>query len=249
MDVFDSLIDQVRELSHDPSFTFGSLDAADIGFAFGPHTGRGVVLQKDTALELGAGGHSCGMILPTSDTSRAHDGRISVYGACAKSLMESAEGGEPAQAPFGQVIIAAGADLSVADLSTLEDCLYTKDYVNGYFVRSSEGRIHSRVSRRLSEAGFEFDGLGSALIRMVKEARPSVEAVEVIFATETGEAFDRLSTLRGEWLSLTHDTRKGVWLEKGLDIDCPAGGHCGQCADRDLCNNVREIAKIRRKGR
>lgn len=163
-------------------------------------------------------------------------------------MISAWEGQTPSQASVGQVILVAGSDIDVADLSTLEDCLYTKDYIDGYFVRSSEGRVHSRIAQRLVDAGFGFAELGSVLSIMVKEACPSVESVELVFVSEAGELLDELKAIRPEWLSRMHDARKDLWLEKGLDIDCPAGGHCGQCADKNLCDSVRKIARIRKKG-
>ena len=248
MEKFDDLIDRISGFPEGSAARFDALAADAMAFSFGPHAGRGVVLQRSAALELGADGRSCGMILPTGDSGRVVDGRVSVYGPDADELISAGGGQEPSQAPLGQVILVAGPSIEAADLSAFEDCLYTKDYIEGYFVRSSEGRIHSRIARKLADAGFGFRGLGSILTIMVKEACPSAESVEVVFVTEPGELLDELMAMRSDWLSRMHDARKDLWLEKGLDIDCPAGGHCGQCADKDLCDSVRKIARMRRKG-
>ena len=247
MEGFDDLIDRVSSFPDACAASLEALDAGSMAFSFGPHAGRGVVLQRSAALELGADGRSSTMILPASDAARVLDGRISLYGADVGELILAWEGQAPSQAPFCQVIIVAGEGISAADLPALEDCLYTKDYIDGYFVRSSEGRIHSRIARRLAEAGFGFRELGSVLRLMVKEACPFVEGVEIVFVSEAGGLLDELGAMRADWLSRMHDARKGLWLEKGVDIDCPAGGHCGQCADKDLCDKVREIARMRRK--
>ena len=247
MHAFDSLIERLNNLPGNPSQVFQAVDASDIPFEFGPHTGRGVVLQRDTALELGNDGLSYGMVLATSAVGRVADGRIRIYGKDAQELLDG-EAPRPVQAPFGQIIIAAGSGIASETFPDLEDCQHVKDYVKGYFVRSSAGQIHSRVSSKLAEAGFGFKELGSLLIRMVKEACPDAERVEVIFVTEAGEAFESLKSAKKDWLDLAHDVRKGLWLEKGIDIDCPAGGHCGQCADKELCNNVRKIARMRKEG-
>ena len=248
MEKFDDLIDRISDFPEGPAMRRSALDVDSLSFLFGPHAGRGVVLQRSAALELGADGHSCAMLLPTSDTSRVVDGRISVYGADVEKLISTWVGQAPSQAPIGQVILVAGSDIGPADLSVLEDCLYTKDYIDGYFGRSSEGRVHSRIAQRLADAGFGFTELGSILSVMVKGACPSVESVELVFVSESGELLDELTAIRPEWLSRMHDARKDLWLEKGLDIDCPAGGHCGQCADKNLCDSVRKIARIRKKG-
>jgi len=248
MEGHGSLVERVCAIADSATASYEALAPEEIGFRFGAHAGRGVVLQRDTALELGANNLSSGMIIPTTCLNRVVDGHVAVCGKEIDELIACREADESLQVPFGMAILVAGSDVSSADFSTLEDCLYAKDYVDGYFARSSEGRIYSRVSRRLADAGFSLRGLGSALVLMVKEACPAAERVEVVFVTEAGEAFDEFVALRSEWLSFAHDTRKGVWLEKGLDIDCPAGGHCGQCADRDLCNSVRKIANMRKRG-
>lgn len=254
-------------------FSFPPINSAPI--SIGPHAGKGIVLRTNTAVELGGTSEgSCALILPTCDETLVHDKRVTLIGPDIPALCQGNLAGKnsastaattanaaaqnqaaptPSSAtttiPFAQIILVAGRNLTDEDFFSLEQCQHIKDYIDGYLVRSSTGQVHSRVSYQLAEAGFTLPLLASALADMTRKACSAVSNVEVIFVTSSGELLKRLMPLRSAWIATSHDIRKARWMEKGIDIDCPAGGHCGSCSDKDTCDRVRAIARMRKEGR
>lgn len=206
----------------------------------GSHANRRVVLRRDTAIELGgAGAGSYAFTLVTSDVSLVRDGRIALLGPDMDDL--------PADEPvlFAQVILVAGRDLDDEDVRLAESCQQTKDYIEGYQVRSMPGQVWSRVSRDLMDRGFCFGALGAALARLVRETVPEAQKVEVLFAAgRNGEASCFEGPCR-DALGRSRAVRKDVWMRKGVDIDCPLGGHCGSCGLKSTCTEVRRMKAMK----
>ncbi len=257
MHSFDELILQTRDVLHARDACGSAFSTAEhtlpippldeLPIPVGPHVGRGIVLRANTAVELGGTTNdSCALVLATSDTSLVRDGYVSLFGPDIAQLRSSDSAETAVHTPFAQIIFVAGENLAPDDFSALEQCQRAKDYIDGYLVRSFTGQVHSRVSRQLADRGFTFAMLASALSHIVKQACPAAQRVEVAFATEP-DRVQRCIPVRDAWIASSHDLRKARWLEKGIDIDCPAGGHCGSCADKATCDRVRAIARMRKE--
>jgi len=238
---FDGLIGQVRAAlpAGAREQACASLDSLPV--AVGEHAGRGVVLKSRCAAELGGACGSTAMVLSTASAGLVHDGRVTVAGP---DICELPAGSE---VPFAQVILVAGGELTGPCHQVLEECQAVKDWVEGYFVRCAPGDILTRVSTASHAAGFGFAHLGAALVELVKQTSPLVEAVEVVFVTSSREDVERLGAIERASREISHDLRHEAWMEKGVDIDCARGGHCGKCSDRDVCTQVRKIERMRKR--
>ena len=253
---FDGLIGQLREIvgslgagagvpSADVPRELAMPDAATLPFAHGPHAGRGIVLKSRAAVELGGAQGSCLLVLSTSDTSLVHDGRVTLAGPDISEMTTASEATTVTEAPFAQVILVAGAQMTGDCHGVSEDCANVKDYIDGYFLRTGAGEITARVSNDLAAAGFSLAHLGGALRELVLAEVERAEAVEVVFVTSSREDVSEVAVLRAEAAEVSHDLRKAAWAEKGVDIDCPSGGHCGACADKEVCDRIRDIERLR----
>lgn len=243
---FDELIAQTRALV-EPTALFDMYegegrDGRALPMSVGAHANKGIILRADTAVELGGGTEgSCAFVISTNDVGLLHDGRVSLQGPDIPFLPV----GEAS--PFAQVILVAGSELTPEDHRALEECQYVKDYIDGYLVRSTSGRLWSRVSHSLHGKGFDFGMLACALDGLVRGTCPRVERTEFLFVTSSKADVEALGALRDPWMQASHELKKELWLERGVDIDCPAGGHCGRCADKELCDRVRSIARERKR--
>lgn len=238
---FDGLVTAVCETMATGSRGVKAPPLASAPFSTGPHAGRGIVLKSRCAVELGGiAGASRTMVLATADTRLVADGLVTIAGSDLHNL-EGADG-----VPFVQVIVAAGRTLTGADHQVVEQCQSVKDYIDGYFVRVAPDQLLARVGRPLFDAGFSLPYLGSALIELARAAHPGVEAAEVFFAVGSDPHVEALCALGAQQERIAHDLRRDTWLEKGLDIDCPNGGHCGACGDKEVCDQVRRIQNMRR---
>ena len=169
-----------------------------------------------------------------------HDGCVTIVGPDIPELAQDCVH------PFAQVILVAGAGLTGEDHQGIEDCQDAKDWIDGYLVRGGAGELWTRISRDLFARGLSFAQLGSALGALIKERQPKVCCVEIVFITSSKADVEQLCALRNAWKDASHGLRHDTWMGKGLDIDCPSGGHCGSCGDKEICDQVRKIQRMRR---
>jgi hypothetical protein len=196
----------------------------------GAGAASGIILRGDTFAELGnpAAG-SCGFLLWTDDASLLEDGRVTLVGP---GIQESPD----ASLPFGQVLLVAGKELGNTEHETLEQSQYVSDKIEGYMIRSTPGRMWSRVSRDAAGKGFDFDTLGKALIALFRSEIPKIEDVQ------------KLDRIAEQVRKISKEIVRGVWLDRGYDIlECSQGVDCGSCSDKDTCDDIREVVKIRKK--
>lgn len=214
--------------------------SAPLSFKVGPGASSGLVMKSDTFLELGSPTvGSCAFALYTEQVSLIQDGRVRLIGP---DIQESPS----AILPFGQIILAGGEALVEADFQDLVESQYVGDQIEGFMVKSTPGRIWSRVSNDVAQKGFSFESLGMALMRLIKAQIPNVSAVEILFITTTKADLQPLNSIETAVSKIAHAIKERRWKERGIDIsDCAFGGHCGSCADKSVCDEVKKLAHTR----
>jgi CO dehydrogenase/acetyl-CoA synthase beta subunit len=208
----------------------------------GSGAGSGIVLRGDTFAELGSPeAGSCAFPLWTSNTSLIRDCRITLIGP---DILES----QGASLPFGQIIIAAGEKLSDKQHSALDEGQYVSDQIEGYMVKSTPGRMWTRISSKAAEKGFGFEALGKALMGIYRSCVPEVERIEVIFITSSKEDVRQLEEIAAQVRKIGKDIVRENWLARGYDIlECTFGWDCGSCPDKSVCDDIKEVIKVRKK--
>ena len=245
MTLFDAHIEQttryVRQM-RDGGRQVRQMRAGGLLFKVGAGAGPGLVLRSEAFLELGSPtAGSCAFALLTGDATLAHDGRITLIGP---DITEC----EPAATlPFGQVIVAGGADLTEAHYAALVETQHVGDRIEGFMVKSAPGRVWGRVSTEVAVKGFDFAFLGAALRKLVMAQVPEATAVEVLFVTSGKADLEPLAEIGAAVGAIAHDLKEERWKERGIDIsDCAFGGHCGSCPDKAVCNEVKKLAHARK---
>jgi CO dehydrogenase/acetyl-CoA synthase beta subunit len=177
----------------------------------------------------------------TTDSSLVHDGRVTLVGP------DVGEAGTKTL-PLGQVLIVGGKALGKEDQTVLEQKQHISNLVEGYMVKSSPGRVWSRVSRGAAEKGFDFEMLGKALIAIFKTELPKIESVEVLFVTSGKEEMQQLEKIAGQVRVLGKAFRRDAWRAKGYDlVDCTMGTDCSSCDEKPTCDDIRDVVKIRKR--
>ena len=239
---FDDLIREVQDLA--ASASARSVAVAEIDDAccsYGEGAGSGAIMRRDIGVELGgSNGATCAMVLTTSDEDLVRDGRVSVIGPDFDEVEEGAV------LPFAQMVLIGGSSLKGADVQVLEEIQKVRNWVRGYQVRTTTNEIAARVSKELKEAGFTLGHLGKALAALARSAHPEAAKVEVVFVTASNDEVKALRPLANRWVDHSREIRRCAMAEIGIDIDCPSGGHCGKCKDKDTCDQVRRIQAMRR---
>ena len=208
----------------------------------GPGASSGVILRGDTFVELGSpDAGSCAFLLWTDNPSLIRDGRITLIGP---DIQET----PGASLPFGQVLMVGGEDLGKEEHSALEQSQYISDQVEGYMIRSTPGRMWSRVGKDAAAKGFDFCTLGKALMAIFKSDVPKVQAMEVIFVTSSKEDVQCLDDIAQQVRKIDKDIVRETWLARGYDVlECTLGWDCDSCADKPVCDEIREVITVRKK--
>jgi hypothetical protein len=87
-----------------------------------------------------------------------------------------------------------------------------------------------------------------ALLTIFKSKVPKVEAMEILFVTTARSDVHQLEEMAEQVRALGTRFVKQAWLAKGFDPDeCSVTHDCASCAEKPGCDDVREIAKLRKK--
>jgi CO dehydrogenase/acetyl-CoA synthase beta subunit len=208
-------------------------------FKVGPDANPGIILRQDTYVELGnpeAG--SCAIMLSTDNTSLIRDGRITLIGP---DIPES----EGKSLPFGQVLIFGGVGLDDKEHESLQQHGFVSDSIEGYMIRSLPQNVWSRVSKDAAGKGFDFECLGKALMSVYKSCNQKIETMEIVFLTSGKDDVKLLDELSAQVQKISREIVKENWKIKGYDIDCEFD--CSSCADKPVCDDIREVLKEKRR--
>ena len=192
--------------------------------------GSSLVLEEDTALELGNPRVGSASLLLWSDERRLVDGRISLVGPDLSEI-------EVRSIPLGQVIIVEGDFRDEYErYRDLKDAVY-ETRLKGFMVRSLPSRrvIWCRVNREALEGGFSLTRLGAALVRNLKRLG-FVRAVEVVFVTSDR---DDLEVLEAIGRDAGRIVEAMVKMNEEMDFDCE------RCEFQDICGSLEELRAIR----
>ena len=248
MDPFDPYIALVREYINQRRST-GRLvrhwDARSFNRTV-KHGGRSrdsLVLKENTAVEFGGPeAASCWFTLWTGDTSLLSNGRTTVIGPDIQDGLQS-------RLPFGQVTLVAGDSLQEHSLVEIDKELHTAERISGYSVRRTSGRIWARVSNDTFDGGFSLPALGEGIPQHLRTSLPYVDAAEILFVTSGEEDVRALETIEAQVRKLSHDLRRQR-LVRAADgsLECQSTLSCEECPDRPVCDDIRELISVRKKG-
>jgi len=202
-----------------------------------------LILKEDTAVELG-GPATAGttFLLWTDDVSLVSDERVTLIGPDINETTASV-------LPFGQVMLVAGSSLSHEAQPRLERDLREAEALPGYSVRSTGGRIWSRVSLEARDGGFSLRRLGSAVLSQLHCRQAAVTAAEIIFVTSSVEDVQSLEKIGAQVRKLSHDLRRERLKQVSDDVyECRSSVSCDVCADNEVCTDIRQIVAIRKSG-
>ena len=202
-----------------------------------------LILKEDTAVELG-GPATAGttFLLWTDDVSLVSDGRVTLIGPDISETTGKV-------LPFGQVVLVAGSCLNKELQPRLERDLRDAEAFPGYAVRSTGGRIWSRVSHQARDQGFSLRRLGSTILTQLHRKQAAVTAAEIVFVTSSVEDVQSLERIGAQVRKLSHDLRRERLKQVSEDVyECRSGVSCDVCADNEVCTDIRQIVAIRKRG-
>lgn len=206
------------------------------------------ILGQDTHLELGhpAAG-SCSAALTTPDPRLVEHGLVTLIGP---DIRETSE----ARLPFAQIVLASLNDENPGEAALMESASFMDRTVHlhaqtdGYMVRSLPHLIWARVSKEAVKTGFSLETLGGRILAVLKERCPGLSRCEVVLVTRGPKDVAYLNLL----MAPARDRlRQLETYDRGPDgeYECTRDQDCGVCPEQVVCNNVREVIKLRKGDR
>ena len=112
-------------------------------------------------------------------------------------------------------------------------------------------RMWTRVSKEAVEKGFSFTTLGRAIMAIYKSELPMIEAAEVIFLTSSKEDVKGLERIATEVQKIKNDALSGRFARKeDGSYECTSDYvDCTDCPDQVVCDEIRDLTRLRRKKR
>jgi CO dehydrogenase/acetyl-CoA synthase beta subunit len=194
--------------------------------------GSSLVLQEDSALELGNPSLASLAVLLWTGGDEVEGGRVSIVGPdLAQTTGRSL--------PCAQVLLVSGEFASEYDsFRDLRDAVYDTR-LQGLSVRRmpSKQTVWCKVSREAMDDGFSLLDLGAAYIDAL-ESVDGVWAAEALFVTSSPADVSLLAPAASGAQRLVEAMMK-MYQEQNFD--------CETCEYQDVCDTVMDLKNIRRK--
>ena len=115
----------------------------------------------------------------------------------------------------------------------------------GVMVKGAGKELWVRLGKKALEAGIYPNMLAGLLLAKIKQAFAEIESAQVCFIRGDGPLYAELNTLSDDFFRESESLKAKVWEARGYNFtECHVLGHCGKCADRKLCANVRRIDRL-----
>jgi CO dehydrogenase/acetyl-CoA synthase beta subunit len=194
---------------------------------------RNLVLQSDTAIELGnPANESLSLSIWTENSEAVTDNRITLIGP-------DVPGAEGSRLPFGKIVLIEGKGFhedNAYDRFREIDLVRFDISLKGYMMRAASlyMREWSRISKTAVENGFSFSVLGSALIKELKKI-DYIKSVEVIFVTASDKDVALLKPVASQ-VGKINGAMSKMMEEMSFD--------CDECEYNEVCDDVSELRSM-----
>ena len=117
--------------------------------------------------------------------------------------------------------------------------------VPGVMVKGAGKELWVRIGKKAQVLGIGLKELAAILSARIKAEFPEIESVEACFIRGKGPVYEQLNQASEVFYQNSEKLKAKVWEDRGFNFkDCHVLGHCGKCADKKLCANVRRIGRL-----
>ncbi len=228
MGLFDEQVESIRDFISQKKAENRAREL-DIDSCLDWPLGSSLILEEDTALELGNPGiGSLSLIL--WQEGQGDGDRVLLIGPDLNEIREKG-------IPFCQIVLVRGSFSDEYDCwREIREAVY-ETKLKGFMVRVLPSRqdIWCRVNREALAGGLSFGHIGAALVRSLREV-DFVSGAEVIFVTSGREDVEKLKQTGYAAGRIVSAMMKMV---EEMNFDCEG------CDYREVCERVEELKRIR----
>lgn len=227
MKLYDEVIKQIEEqLKERP---VKQLNILDLKRQWPEADNGNVILRSEMAYELGGKDKAAlSTLLMTTNKALANEDQILLYGPDLNEINQDSA--------YARITIVRVKDKSLGEGNRLYNEIRKIEYVKyqinpeGYMTRISASNKSEpvRVGKEALKEGLNFAAVGEIMLRAYHQ-NPNIEAVKLIFITESDFAYEQLEKviLKGEQITLSIDH-----ILKNLVMDC------NTCHIKKICDEV-----------
>jgi CO dehydrogenase/acetyl-CoA synthase beta subunit len=170
-----------------------------------------------------------------------HDGRITLVGRDIPGLVAGA-------VPFALAVVVWGAELTSDSIKELRRGLQVTDQIEGFAQRSTLHEARFTLSKVLFEKDISFRHLGYAFINLYRtQFLGALQAIEVIFLTASPNSITSLKqitqTIRSD---VAASWRARLAQKIKAREDCEFEWECVECEYQRVCEELRDIIRLRK---
>lgn len=145
------------------------------------------------------------------------------------------------EAPFVLAALADARNISSDDAIALEAHRHRYPFIAGCMVKGGSTGASMRATASFCAAGYDTATIGAEYARelvTVTGGRVPLAVVVVVGDEEVVASVEEALVSSEDYFAAVLNR---YWRERGIDLECSSGFHCGACKDKDTCVVVRQI--------
>ncbi len=207
----------------------------------GPRSWSGVLIDDEVQIRLGDfSTPSTAFLRLVSDQNGVQDGRITLIGPDLSLIAEPI-------IPFAMGVLVALQEATSELIKRLNRTLQVTDEIEGFMQRSARGDPRFLISKHIIRRGASFQHIGRAFLHLFRTKYPrEVQKIEIFFLTAIPSIVVELKKYREQ---AVQDVIKS-WQAKiqkldKLRVDCEFEWECEACDYQKICEELRDIIRLR----
>jgi CO dehydrogenase/acetyl-CoA synthase beta subunit len=235
------LIRVVHDIAGEHEFTVYPLGDAKICNELGMNrSGRPnacIVLEEDTAVELGAPDKESLSITMWTSRGGTLSNRLLTYGPDFDRLIDRS-------VSYVQIIMLEFEDGSQAVEPDIGRIKNLTNKLAGFMTRSMLGKTWARIGKELMNKGFSLYALGQCLHKAYIDAIPDIKGMDIVLITDRHDLIKTLKPVSEAAKIISGDNTKFRWVSDGV-VSCDELD-CENCDDKATCDSINEMLAKRK---
>lgn len=235
------LIRVVHEIAEENKFTVYHLGdtkiCSDLGFGSFNKGNTCIVLEEDTAVELGSPQKESVSITMWTSHRGILSNRLWTCGSDFDRLIDKS-------VSYIQIIMLEFEDGSRAVESDIGRIKNLTNKLPGFMTRNMPGKTWIRIDKKRMQEGFSLYALGQCLHKAYLDAIPDIKSMEIILITDNDEFIKTLKPISEIAKIISGDNTKFKWVSDGV-VTCDEL-NCDSCDEKATCDSIREMLKKRK---